>query len=226
MCRNDDGSSLVPMLQVIFKRHFDILISKVKYLFCFFGLLFKKRFDWRHSTLLSKAYSRSLEKELKGKLFDLIVAPASDTLIAYVNTNIPIIYINDRTIAGALNYHKMLSNLWNFSKNQSIKTDRNAIEKSLFVSYPSQWASQSAIKHYYIEKVKVHTIPFGANIDTIPDRYIATQRKRGTVCQLLFIGVNWADKGGPIAFNCLSLPHASYGSTYQFFKKQQVLFSA
>jgi glycosyltransferase involved in cell wall biosynthesis len=180
-----------------------ILILLLKIFHGFSLLFFKKRFDWRHSTLLSKAYSRNLEKELDGKSFDLIVAPASDTLIAYVNTAIPAIYINDRTVAGALNYHKMLSNLWSFSKNQSIQTDRAAIEKSLFVAYPSQWASQSAIKHYHIAKEKVQTIPFGANMDIIPDKNIAAQRKRGSICKLLFIGVNWIDKGGSIAFDCL-----------------------
>jgi glycosyltransferase involved in cell wall biosynthesis len=165
--------------------------------------IFKKRFDWRHSTLLAKAYAKRIKKMLGSSSFDLIVAPASDTLIAFLDTAIPIIYINDRTIAGALNYHKMLSNLWKFSEKQSIQTDKAAIEKSLFVTYPSEWAARSAIEQYGIAKEKVKVIHFGANIDEIPDRSIALQRIKGDVCKLLFIGVNWNDKGGAIAYECL-----------------------
>jgi glycosyltransferase involved in cell wall biosynthesis len=165
--------------------------------------VFKKRFDWRHSTLLAKAYANRIKKMLGSASFDLIVAPASDTLIAYLDTAIPIIYINDRTIAGALDYHKMLTNLWRFSKRQSIQTDKTAIEKSLFVTYPSEWAAQSAIAQYRTAREKVKVIHFGANIDEIPDRSIALQRKKGNICKLLFIGVNWKDKGGAIAYECL-----------------------
>ena len=165
--------------------------------------VFKKRFDWRHSTSLAKAYSKRIPKLLKAKSFDLIVAPASDTLIAYLDTHIPIVYINDRTIVGALGYHKMLSRLWKFSEKQSMRTDKKAIEKSLLVSYPSEWASQSAIKAYGIDKNKVYTIPFGANMDEIPDRSIALQRKKSSICKLLFIGVSWEGKGGSIAYDCL-----------------------
>jgi glycosyltransferase involved in cell wall biosynthesis len=165
--------------------------------------IFKKRFDWRHATLLSKAYAKRIEKMLKGKSFDLMVAPASDTLIAHLRTSIPIVYINDRTIAVALNYHKMLSRLWEFSKKQSIQTDRAAIEKSLFVTYPSWWAAQSAIDQYGTPREKVFMLPFGANIDDIPDRAAVLQRRKTTMCKLLFIGVNWKDKGGEIAFGCL-----------------------
>lgn len=165
--------------------------------------IFKKRFDWRHAVWLSKAYGRSIKKMLRGKQFDLLVAPASDTLIAHLETAIPIIYINDRTIAVALNYHKMLSHLWAFSKKQSLETDKRAIEKSLFVTYPSKWAAQSAVEQYGIPKEKVMMIPFGANIDEVPERSVALQRKKTDTCSLLFIGVNWKDKGGEIAFECL-----------------------
>ncbi len=165
--------------------------------------IFGKRFDWRHSTLLAKAYAKRVAQMLKSASFDLIVAPASDTLIAYLDTPVPIIYINDRTIAGAMGYHKMLSNLWGFSREQSVLTDKKAIENSLFVTYPSDWASQSAITQYKVSTEKVKTIHFGANIDEIPLHSIVLQRKKGNTCRLLFIGVNWKDKGGEIAYACL-----------------------
>lgn len=165
--------------------------------------VFKKRYDWRHSVPLAKAYARSIKKKLTNQSFDLLVAPAADAVIAYLDTTLPIIYINDRTIAGAIGYHRMLTNLWGFSKQQSMLIDKLAIEKSVFVSYPSEWASQSAIKDYGIAKGKVVTLPFGANIDDVPDRSVALQRKAGTTCKLLFIGVNWKDKGGAIVYDCL-----------------------
>jgi glycosyltransferase involved in cell wall biosynthesis len=49
----------------------------------------------------------------------------------------------------------------------------------------------------------VHIVPFGANLDEIPDRERAVRRPLVNTCRLLFIGRHWERKGGDLAFETL-----------------------
>ena len=164
----------------------------------------KKRFNYRDSVFLAKTYGRIFSKKIKKGKYDLIIAPAGSTNIAYLDTDLPIIYIADRTIQSTLNYHLMLTNLLDFSKRQSIFVDKKAIEKSSIAIYSSEWAAQSAIVDYQIPRQKIFVIPFGANLDEIPSRTIALSRTKNAVCNLLFLGVSWENKGGAIALETLT----------------------
>ena len=63
----------------------------------------------------------------------------------------------------------------------------------------SPWAVNSAINDLGIFKEKTIVLPFGANFEETPTRNDVLPRKNSDVCKLLFIGVNWVNKGGPIA---------------------------
>src|SRR5687768_803588 len=82
--------------------------------------LIGKRFNYRDSKFISKAYSRSLGKQLRGKDLDLLVAPAGLAAVAWLETRIPIVYINDRCLAGALGYHRILKDLFPFSQKDGL----------------------------------------------------------------------------------------------------------
>lgn len=180
---------------------FTIFVCKVIHGFSLFFL--KKRFNYRDSIILAKAYGRIFTRKLKQGNYDLILAPAGSTNIAYLQTSIPIVYIADRTIQSTLNYHKMLTQLLDFSRKQSVFVDKKAVEKSSIAIYSSKWAVTSAIIDYHIAPEKVVFIPFGANLDEIPTREVALSRKRSTVCRLLFLGVSWENKGGAVALDAL-----------------------
>ncbi len=114
-------------------------------------------------------------------------------------------YVLDRTIGGAINYHTILSGLWNFSKNQSIQTDKRAMEGAAKVIFSSHWAAHHAQDLYGLSKAKTAVIPFGANLDAVPSRDEAMQEKAPGVCRLLLIGTYWHNKGANIAYNTLQL---------------------
>jgi glycosyltransferase involved in cell wall biosynthesis len=165
--------------------------------------LFGKRFNYRHSVFLSKAYKKILEKKLRGKKYDLIVAPAGSVLIAFLETKIPIFYFSDATNANLMNYRKMLTNLWGWSARQSLYIERLALDKAHYISFSSQWACDSAIRDFQVPAEKVKLIPFGANFETIPDRNLVLQPRQKNTCKLFFLGVDWEHKGGPVAFGTL-----------------------
>jgi glycosyltransferase involved in cell wall biosynthesis len=165
--------------------------------------IFEKRFDYRHSTIYAKACSKFFQKKIGDKKYDLIVAPAGVSSLAYLKTDIPKVYIGDRVIEGALDYHEILSDLWNFSKKQSIKTDKIALQNSTLNIFSSQWAANFAIDKYRIDKKKITVFPFGANMDDVPGAKQVFANKKQNGCKLLLIGTSWQNKGADIAYNAL-----------------------
>jgi len=162
-----------------------------------------KRYDYIHSKSLSKAYGKFFSSKLKDGSYDVIVAPASSSYIAELQTDIPIVYVSDSTFPNMLNYYPAYTNLLKSSVRQGTEIERHALAKSTLALFPSAWAANSAIKDCGAESSKVHIIPFGANIDEAPLREEVLSRKKGKVCRLLFLGVYWDRKGGSIAFEAL-----------------------
>lgn len=123
---------------------------------------------------------------------------------AYLKTNKPIYIVVDRTIAGAINYHSILTNLLPFSQNQSIATDKKAMLQAEKVIFSSQWAEKHAEIYYQLPKIQRVFLPFGANMDSVPSTEIALNKKTEIEWTLLFIGTSWKNKGADIAVNTLN----------------------
>jgi glycosyltransferase involved in cell wall biosynthesis len=167
--------------------------------------LFGKRFDYRHSTLYSKAFGRLFSNKLKRIDYDIVVVCGSTECGAYLKTDKPIFYVLDRTIAGAINYHSILSDLWPFSLQQSISTDRQAMEGARGILFSSPWAAEHAQRYYQISLSKIHVLPFGANMDLLPSRDTALAKKPTTVWKILLIANAWKNKGADIACKAAEL---------------------
>lgn len=159
-----------------------------------------KRFNYRDSFVLSRAYARMLRSRLKG--VDLIVAPAGLSTTAMLQTDVPVVYINDRCSAGALEYHQILTGLADFSKRESLALEQKALERASMVLYSSQWAADAAIRSCPTVADKVHVVPFGANLDEMPPPPEARAFPPEQL-KLLMLGVKWEEKGGPIAYQTL-----------------------
>jgi glycosyltransferase involved in cell wall biosynthesis len=166
--------------------------------------IFNKRFDYRHTKIYAKACSAIFEKKLHGKKYDLIVCPGNIASVAFLKTSVPIISIGDRTVVASLNYHKIFTDLWKSSEKQSLEIEKIALQNCALNLYPSQWAVDSVIKSYGVNNDKVAVLPFGANMDMYPTKEIILQKRKNNICNLLFIGVDWNAKGGPVAVECLS----------------------
>lgn len=166
--------------------------------------LFKKRFDYRNSTLYAKACGRLFSKKLKRSSYDLIVSPAGIAYIAYLKTDVPIVFIGDRIIANSLNYHTIITNLWKWSEKQSLKTESIALHKASLNILSSHWAADYAIKHYHLNPETTIVLPFGANMDVTPSaQYVFEHRVKTGTCKLLLVGTFWKNKGVDIAINAL-----------------------
>ncbi len=165
--------------------------------------LIKKRYPYYISFLLAQKYAKVAAQRLARRSFDLIIAPAGVTTTAFLKTDIPIVLVEDATLALLHNYHAQYSNLLDRSIFEAHVITQSAMNKASLLVFSSTWAARSAVEDYHIDEGKVHCVPFGANFEDIPPKEMALAKKKSERCKLLFVGVNWRGKGGDIAFETL-----------------------
>lgn len=166
-------------------------------------LLLKKNYLYNHTFSLARASAAAAARQLAGRSFDVLIAPSGGTEIAFLETDIPIVLIEDANFAALHNYYAEYSNLVKRSRYQTDTLEQFAIDKAILVLHPSEWAVQATIERYGVDKQKVRAVPFGANFDSPPPITVVENRHRSEHCRLLFIGVDWVRKGGAIAFDTL-----------------------
>ncbi|MGQ0738906.1 MAG: glycosyltransferase family 4 protein [Bacteroidota bacterium] len=146
----------------------------------------------------SKYFSRQLTKDLKKRPVDVLFVSASSQMIAYVETDIPIVYMTDATFQQLQGYYPNFSNLTKYNIRQGVELDKKAFQKAAHCMLASDWNKNSAVNDYGIDANKISVAPCGANMDIVPGAgEINFERSGG--CNLLFLGVEWDRKGGDIA---------------------------
>ena len=93
---------------------------------------------------------------------------ASSQMIAYLETDIPIIYMTDATFQQLQGYYPAFSNLADYNIRQGIELDKKAFQKAAHCMLASEWNKNSAINDYGIDPEKISVVPCGANLDKIP----------------------------------------------------------
>jgi glycosyltransferase involved in cell wall biosynthesis len=168
------------------------------------GKIFGKRLVGDHNRILSMRLATYFQERLREVRCDILFAPAASVEISHLRTDLPIIYLSDLTWKNALEYYPELVGLSAFDRAEGERIEAAAIRKSDAVIFPSEWAAQTATSHYGANENKVHRIPFGANMEKVPSREVAMNHKLSRPLRLLWVGVDWQRKGGPIALACLA----------------------
>ena len=166
-------------------------------------LFLRKNTAYDRLVFVAKKHAKIAARLLAGQPFDVIFAPVAAPEIAFLETDIPIVLIEDATFALLHNYYPGYSNLTDWSARQGNAIEIAAYKNASALLYSSEWAACSAIKDYQMEPQKIFAVPFGANLDSAPSRDGVLARKKSEYCRLLFIGIGWEKKGGEIAFETL-----------------------
>lgn len=159
--------------------------------------LYKKSTSVEFLRAYAKYFSKQLEKELRKRPVDILFVSASSQLIAYLKTDIPIIYMTDATFQQLQGYYSSFSNLATYNVNQGIELDRRAFANATHCMLASAWNKQSAMNDYKIAAEKISVVNLGANLDSIPAATDLSLTTTGEL-RLLFLGVEWERKGGDI----------------------------
>lgn len=164
-----------------------------------------KRYQYGWSIAVARWYGRVFGRKIAQQQFDLLVAPASFTEIAYLRTNVPIVYIEDSTLTQLIDFYPGLTGLLNISKSELNHLEKQALTRASLVCYSSEWAAQSARQDYGAPAEKLAIIPFGSNYPFPPTHAEALRHKLAADggCRLLLLGGEWGRKGGPIAYETM-----------------------
>lgn len=149
-----------------------------------------------------KSLARQVSRQLALKKYDVVLS-ATVNPIAYLKTDIPIVFWADATFANTADFYPEYSNLCQETIDNGHAMERRAIAKSRFAIYSSDWAATAALDYYKADPSKVKVLRFGANLDTqkTPENIQSLiQARPSDVCKLLFLGKDWYRKGGNVAF--------------------------
>jgi len=165
-----------------------------------------KRYNKYHSAILSKDYGKYFSRKLKEQKYDLVVAISASAELAYLKTDLPVVFMSDALFTGSLNYYVTLSNLCKKSLSEGFKTEQLALTKASLLYVPSDWVKQNAINDFQIPENRIVVGPMGANLENIPTAETVLEYKKqkdNSFINLVFVGVNWENKGGQKAYECL-----------------------
>lgn len=157
-----------------------------------------------HAGPVVTQYAADAVRKISAVSPDVVLAVAGSAFAWSVPDEIPLVYASDATFRLVENYHPNYRNLSPAAREAAERLERNTIARADLVLYPSEWAAESAIRDYGADRARVHVIPWGANLEEAPDRASLLGCRRPGPCRLLFIGVNWEEKGADIAVGTLA----------------------
>lgn len=176
------------------------IVTKFKWNF-YRHLMKKDYYSWAEP-LVFRDYARQVSRKISNLNSDIILCPENAVPIADLECKQPVVLWTDSTLAGLINFYPYLSNLCNETARNIYKMERSALSKCGLVILPSEWAAETAIKIYGLDRSKVKVVPSGANIEcnrTEDDIREIVNFRASNPCKLLFIGVEWTRKGGDTA---------------------------
>lgn len=151
-----------------------------------------------------KSNANQIENRLKKENYDLILCTETLFIASYLQTDIPIVLWIDSSLFSLIGLYSYFTNLCEETKQDISCLESQAMNKAKLIIVTSDWAKKSIIDLYGISDIKIQVIPRGANLQITAQtensiyRWVKEKRK-DTVCRLLFSGVDWERKGGDIA---------------------------
>lgn len=156
-----------------------------------------------HAGPVASQYAADALRKIRAAAADIVFAPAGSAFAWAIPQSIPLVYVSDATFRLVENYHPNYRNLSRKARETAERLERDTIARADLILYPSDWAAKSAVNDYGADPARVHVIPWGANLESAPDRGSVLGERKPGPCRLLFIGSSWEDKGADIAVGTL-----------------------
>jgi glycosyltransferase involved in cell wall biosynthesis len=153
--------------------------------------------------VLAKRLARFFEKRIEESPCDILFAPVAAVELAYLKTDLPVVYYSDITWNQIVDYYPEFSGVSSFGRAEGQLIETLAIRNATASAYPSEWAVNSACEDYGSGRKSTFKVSFGANLNDPPSRAAALNRTLDGPVNLLLVGVDWGRKGGAIALECL-----------------------
>ena len=150
-----------------------------------------------NTNLILPGFRKRVEKQLRARDVDLVLAPAASAELSVLDLDVPVVYASDVTFR--LIYETYRPNLLPARVAEREVEEQTAIKKATGITYSSAWAAESAVREYGASREMIRIIPYGANLDDVPDECALYKKCERRPWQIAFIGFYWHRKGGDIA---------------------------
>lgn len=156
--------------------------------------------------LLLKSFATQIKRQLKAERADCVFSPSSCAM-SFLDIDLPKIFCADATFSKVIGFYGEYTNCAPDYLKRGHEQEARALANCAAAIYPSEWAARSAVEDYDADPVKVHVLPFGANVDP-PSREAVDEileRKTFDPFRILFIGRDWKRKGGDIVLKACAI---------------------
>ena len=165
----------------------------------------RKSYSPRFSIAVSKHYAKCINESVKPG--SVVISP-NTVVLAYLKKDLKKVLYADATFDSLLHLYPKYQTYTKQCLIEGEIIDRQAVNNADRLIYTSQWAADSAIRHYGADPAKVFIVPFGANLDYVPSAEAVQEsiaaRVKARHINLLFLGVDWVRKGGNYALDVVT----------------------
>ena len=153
-------------------------------------------------TARAAAYALRSWRELSPRNFDVALVHGAALIGSFAPRRIPLVYTSDVTWQVYEGYYPAV-----YRRPAELRLrralERRCLRRADLLVFSSQWAADSAVRHYGVPAERVEVIPYGANLPVAPPHHGPEGRAHAPVLELLFLGVNWERKGGAYALEAV-----------------------
>jgi len=166
-----------------------------------------KRYLRERDERIVAGYARQATAALRTSNPDVILSPQT-VCLAMLQVDRPLVIWSDATFADLVDFYPIMSRLSPSTLRSGHAMEAAALARCTLAIYSSEWAAETAVRHYGVDRQKVRVVPFGANmpgsrtLEEVRTWVAARSRAR---CQVLFLGVDWHRKGGDTALEAVRL---------------------
>lgn len=163
-----------------------------------------KQYNYDHDPILARACGSYFTRLLKRTEAEMVFAPAGSTSIAYLETELPIVYFTDGPWSAIRDYNPAYMNVLRRTAASAEELEQRSLDRADVVLVSSEWARRAVVDHYGTDPEKVHNVGIGANLVDPPAREdVLPKRPPEGPIRLLMVAVQWQSKGGSIACRAL-----------------------
>jgi glycosyltransferase involved in cell wall biosynthesis len=156
-------------------------------------------------------HARQYERQLAALSVDIVFSPSTWPL-AYLRTEVPMVFWTDACFAGILGFYDSFADVAPPSLAAGDEIERQALRRCACGVYSSEWAAQTAHNHYGVDSSKLRVVPFGGNFDPPPgvaEVAAAVQERPVSPLRLLLVGIDWKRKGADVAVETVEALNAA-----------------
>ncbi|MGR3372927.1 glycosyltransferase family 4 protein [Pseudooceanicola nanhaiensis] len=155
------------------------------------------RLDLLREPLVRRLYNALARRRLRRLRPDVVVSVGASHKLCDVEGEFALIHAADALFATIIESYGNMARLSERSKRLGDRIQRDFLARVDTLCLSSDWAVDSARRHYDLSHCNVRMLPLGANLPVDPG-YDAPARAANTVLSLLFVGGDWVRKGGPL----------------------------